>query len=107
MVAYALYFGKGGKMELQQKRQQLEFKKQQIAELTKQNQKLKAEVNSLKNDLEAIEERARTELGMIKDGEVFIQVIDAEKEREKDHSPNRWLRNWNTNQTNETEPCHY
>lgn len=83
VVAYALFFGKGGKIELQEKQLQLTEKKQQIAELERQNQKLKAEVNSLKNDLEAIEERARTELGMIKDGEIFIQVIDAKQKTDK------------------------
>ncbi len=44
--------------------------------IKERNQALAAEVNDLKQGLEAIEERARNELGMIKEGETFYQVID-------------------------------
>ena len=48
------------------------------AELRKRNEALAAEVEDLKSGTEAIEERARSELGMIKPGEVFYQVIEPE-----------------------------
>jgi len=46
------------------------------ARLTERNEALAAEVDSLKKDLEAIEERARTELGMIREGETFFHILD-------------------------------
>ncbi len=80
---YLLWFGNGGRVELKEKQAVLEAKKAEIEELKKRNQQLQAEVDSLKNGLEAIEERARTELGMIKEGETFIQIINEEKARQR------------------------
>jgi len=48
-------------------------------ELEKQNDALRAEVNDLKKGTDAIEERARDELGMIKEGEIFFEIINTEK----------------------------
>ena len=45
--------------------------------LKRRNAGLEAEVKDLKNGLEAIEERARFELGMLKDNEVFFQVLES------------------------------
>ncbi len=70
--------GNGGRIELQEKQLILEEKTSEIETLKKRNQLLQAEVASLKNGLDAIEERARTELGMIKEGETFIQIINEE-----------------------------
>ena len=60
------------------KKKQLLLASQQdeIKSLEERNEKLSAEVASLKSGLDAIEERARTELGMVKEDEVFIQVIN-------------------------------
>ena len=44
--------------------------------LEERNRSLSAEVVDLKQGLDAIEERARTEMGMIKQDEIFVQVID-------------------------------
>ena len=49
-------------------------------ELKKQNDALRAEVNDLKKGTDAIEERAREELGMIKEGETYFQVINKAKQ---------------------------
>ena len=46
------------------------------AQLNERNQTLAAEVDDLKQGYEAIEERARHELGMIKEGETFYQVVE-------------------------------
>ena len=46
-------------------------------ELKRRNSGLEAEVKDLKNGLEAIEERARFELGMVRDNEVFFQVLES------------------------------
>ena len=78
VALYLLWLGNGGRMELQEKQLILEEKSTEIETLKKRNQQLHAEVESLKNGLDAIEERARTELGMIKEGETFIQIINEE-----------------------------
>ena len=49
-----------------------------IQELKARNAKLESEVNDLKEGTDAVEERARLELGMLKKGEVFIQLLDAQ-----------------------------
>lgn len=69
-------FGDGGRQDLKQKQQQLDAQQAQIDELERRNDRLAAEVASLKTGLEAIEERARAELGMVKEGETFIQVVN-------------------------------
>ena len=56
--------------------QAVEAQRDEIAHLQDRNRALEAEVMDLKQGLEAIEERARSEMGMIKDGEVFFQLID-------------------------------
>ncbi len=69
-------FGDGGRQDLKQKQQQLDAQQAQIDELKRRNDRLEAEVASLKTGLEAIEERARSELGMVKEDETFIQVVN-------------------------------
>lgn len=75
-------FGDGGRQDLKYKQQQLDEQQAQIDELERRNDRLAAEVTSLKTGLEAIEERARSELGMIKDGETFIQVVNPPEDQE-------------------------
>jgi cell division protein FtsB len=56
-----------------------EIKQTQIEEnqrLSERNQSLAAEVLDLKQGMEAIEERARSEMGMIKNNETFYQIVD-------------------------------
>lgn len=79
LILWALFqqqFGNGGRKELQEKQILLASQQAEIEVLKQRNEKLEAEVNSLKTGLDAIEERARAELGMVKEGETFIQVIN-------------------------------
>ncbi len=46
--------------------------------MEKENQELRAEIEDLKKGLEAIQERARSELGMIKEGETYFQIVEPE-----------------------------
>ena len=73
---YLHWFGDGGANDLKEKQRLYTLQLQENAKLKARNNQLKAEVEDLKHGLEAIEERARSEMGMIKDGETFIQVIE-------------------------------
>jgi cell division protein FtsB len=57
-------------------RQQVEAQKIENAQLQERNNALVAEVMDLKHGLDAIEERARSELGMVKEGETFFHVVE-------------------------------
>ncbi|MBL4773379.1 MAG: cell division protein FtsB [Alcanivoracaceae bacterium] len=76
IMLWAHWFGDGGANDLKEKQMLYEQQLIKNKELLKRNEQLKAEVQDLKQGLEAIEERARSEMGMIKPGEIFIQVIE-------------------------------
>ena len=75
-LQYPLWFGNGGILALWQLQRELTTHQTEIAQLRERNRALEAEVVDLKQGLEAIEERARNELGMIKKGETFYQIIE-------------------------------
>ncbi|MCB1756017.1 MAG: cell division protein FtsB [Gammaproteobacteria bacterium] len=81
---YRLLFGDGSVQEVWQLHQQAEQQRALIEKLRERNQILEAEVLDLKKGLDAIEERARSELGMIRDGEKFYQFIDRERSPDAD-----------------------
>ncbi len=66
-------------MTVVEKNKQIKEQKKVNAALKKENDALIAEVNDLKKGTKAIEERARGELGMIKKGEIFFQIINKKK----------------------------
>lgn len=74
-LQYPLWFGKGGWLRVRELNQQNETQKAKNATFTARNSALDAEVRDLKEGLEAVEERARVELGLIKPGEIFVQVV--------------------------------
>lgn len=74
LLQYPLWLGKGGWIRVWDYERQLQAQRQANQKLEQRNAGLDAEVRDLKSGLEAIEERARYELGMIKEGEVFVQV---------------------------------
>jgi cell division protein FtsB len=74
-IQYPLWFGKGGWLRVRHVDRQLEAQREENTKLAQRNAALNAEVRDLKTGLEAIEERARVELGMIKSDEVFFQVL--------------------------------
>ncbi len=78
-IQYPLWIGKGGYLRVRELTQQLEEVKAKNEENRLRNAKLASEVKDLEVGTEAMEERARYELGMIKKNEVFIQVIDTSK----------------------------
>jgi len=72
---YPLWLGKGSWIKVWELDQQVEAQQKANLQTKTRNAVLDAEVRDLKQGTEAIEERARNELGMIKPGEVFFQVI--------------------------------
>ncbi|MBI3575238.1 MAG: cell division protein FtsB [Gammaproteobacteria bacterium] len=76
ILQYPLWFGSGGVLTLWRLNREIAAQKADNAQLKERNAALEAEVNDLKQGYEAIEERARAELGMVKKGETFYQVID-------------------------------
>lgn len=75
-LQYRLWFGDGSINEIAQYQSRLDELKVQVEEKKHRNDRLYAEVLDLRKGQEAIEERARDELGMIRAGETFIQVIE-------------------------------
>ena len=75
LLQYPLWLGKGGWLKVWELRQQVEVQKQINQKTQSRNAVLDAEVRDLKQGTEAIEERARSELGMVKPNEVFFQII--------------------------------
>jgi len=75
LLQYPLWFGKGGWLRVWGLERQVQEQKQANAALVRRNGALDAEVRDLKQGFEAIEERARYELGLIKQDEVFFQVV--------------------------------
>lgn len=76
LLQYRLWVGDGSLAEVWGLYRQVEDQREENLRLHERNQALEAEVTDLKQGLAAIEERAREELGMIKDGETFYQIIE-------------------------------
>ena len=74
LIQYPLWFGKGGWLRVWQISNELDVQKAGNRKLEARNASLAAEVQDLKTGTEAIEERARSELGMIRGDEVFFQI---------------------------------
>ena len=73
-LQYPMWLGKGGWLRVRELDRQVEAQKHVNAEFQSRNAVLDAEVRDLKQGLEAVEERARSELGMIRHDEVFFQL---------------------------------
>lgn len=78
LLQYDLWVGEGSLASAWRLQQEVKIQQQENDRLKERNASLAAEVVDLKQGLDAIEERARNELGMIKEGETFIQVVEPE-----------------------------
>jgi cell division protein FtsB len=89
-LQYRLWFGSGGQREVEALQQQVRQQAHDNAGLKQRNEALAAEVEDLKSGEAAVEERARSELGMIKPGETFYRVVEPQPapsdEPDKDES---------------------
>jgi cell division protein FtsB len=77
LLQYRLWFGDGGITELQALNSRIAELKQEGERRRERNAALKADIRDLKEGSDSIEERARRELGMVREGETFIQVFEA------------------------------
>jgi cell division protein FtsB len=73
-LQYPMWLGKGGWLQVREYDRQLAAQRDANAKLKARNDALDADVRDLKAGYEAIEERARAELGMIRQDEVFFQI---------------------------------
>lgn len=81
LIQYPLWLGKGGWVRVWEVDRQFEAQRGRNAQLQVRNQSLDAEVLDLKQGVDALEERARYELGMIKSNEVFFQIVEKNRAR--------------------------
>lgn len=77
LIQYPLWLGKGGLFRVWEMERQIEVQRATNSGLQARNAALDAEVRDLKQGLEAVEERARNELGMIRRDEIFFQIIES------------------------------
>jgi cell division protein FtsB len=76
VLQHRLWLGEGGLLEARRLTAAVAEQQAENAALLKRNDALEAEVRDLKSGLHAVEERARSELGMIKEGETFYQIVE-------------------------------
>lgn len=76
LIQYPLWLGKGSWLRVWEVDQQIRAQRETNRKLQARNNALEAEVRDLKVGQEAVEERARSELGMIRQDEIFFQVLE-------------------------------
>ncbi|CAN7174816.1 cell division protein FtsB [Pseudoduganella sp. LjRoot289] len=75
LIQYPLWLGKGGWLRVADLEGQVAVAQKKNAELKSRNAKLDSEVRDLKDGTGAVEERARFELSMLKQNEIYIQIL--------------------------------
>jgi cell division protein FtsB len=88
-LQYRLWISDDGTRELMRLRAAVEIQTAENAQLSERNKQLGAEVRDLKQGFNALEERARSELGMITGNETFYQVVPAPPEPRRQSAPAR------------------
>ena len=76
LIQYPLWLGKGGWLRVWEVDQEIRSQREANRQSQARNGALDAEVQDLKVGLDAVEERARSELGMIKENEIFFQILE-------------------------------
>ncbi|MCB5362526.1 cell division protein FtsB [Pusillimonas sp. CC-YST705] len=102
-IQYPLWWGKGGWLRVHELRKQITEQHEVNAALTARNNALAAEVQDLKSGTQAVEERARGELGLIREGEVFVQLLAPNEARPQ--TPRRAAPATNTPRPNTPRPA--
>lgn len=89
LLQYKIWLGDGGIPEILQLQAEVDAAQAEVNQLKERNQALEAEVSDLKTGFDAIEERARNEMGMIGKDEVYYQVIEPRPEQVTQQSTNQ------------------
>lgn len=79
LLQVRLWFGKNSIADYNEMKSEVETLQKQNANLKQRNSLLKADISDLQLGLESIEERARNELGLIKEGETFYRILPKEQ----------------------------
>ena len=87
LIQWPLWLGKGGWMRVSELQSQVSAAQTRVEELKARNAKLESEVRDLKDGTGAVEERARYELSMIKQNEIFVQVLGANGQPRESATP--------------------
>ena len=88
-LQYPMWLGKGGWLQVRETDRQMALQREANAKLKLRNDALDADVRDLKTGFEAIEERARSELGMVKQDEVFFQLQQVAEQSREDPATTR------------------
>ncbi|WP_133648359.1 cell division protein FtsB [Paraburkholderia flava] len=75
LIQFPLWWGHGGWLRVHELQQQLGEQQKKNADEKLRNERIAGEVQDLQNGTAAVEERARYEMGMVKDSEVFVQFV--------------------------------
>tara|TARA_B110000503_G_scaffold18156_1_gene26584 strand:- start:320 stop:595 length:276 start_codon:yes stop_codon:yes gene_type:complete len=75
-MQYSLWWGPSGRLEVAHLQDRITAQEAVNASLSRRNRQLHAEVLDLKQGIDAIEERARHDLGMVKPNETFYQLVE-------------------------------
>ena len=78
LLQYHLWFGKNGLQDRHALQEEVELVLESNSELRQRNLMMFSEIEDLKEGTEAIEERARNELGLVKEGETFFRIVPKE-----------------------------
>lgn len=76
LLAYTLAVGKGGLLDIWNMKRDISAQQEQNERLKQRNRELAGEIVNLQKGTEAIEERARSDLGLIRPEEVFVQILE-------------------------------
>ncbi len=80
-LQYRLWIGDGGRSDVHRLKAEILVLESENNKLQSRNDALEAEINDLKKGEAAMEERARTDLGMIKEGESFYLIVEPQEKR--------------------------
>ena len=75
VVQAQLWLGRGSVGDVAQMQRKLDEQKARNAVAQQANEQLSAEVRDLQEGLEMVEEKARSELGMVKPNEIYVQIV--------------------------------
>ena len=84
LLQFKMWFGEGGFSDVRRLEQRVEEQVKENETLAQRNRELQAEVEDLRQGLGAVEERARSELGLIRENEEFYQVVPGEVQETED-----------------------